>query len=60
MEQQSNRVRLNLKQNAKGQVSFDVTAESTDPASSEIYLDGAIDSVRRVAKEKGLKFVDED
>jgi len=59
MEQQSTRVRLNLKQNSKGQVSFDVTAESSTAVESEVLLLDAIGRIKSVAKEQGLKFVDE-
>lgn len=59
MEEKSTRVRLNLKQNSKGQVSFDVTAESTSPEESEIMLKEAILRTKKVAVEMDLKFVDE-
>lgn len=52
------RVRMNLSQNAKGLVQFEITAEfpSATEAADELAL--AINLVREVCTEKGLKLAD--
>ncbi len=59
MEQQTNnrRVRINLSQTAKGLVQFDCTAEFETPEESGAALSAAIDQVRNIIREKGLKEV---
>jgi len=52
------RVRINLSQNAKGLVQFDITAEYETPEESAEALSKAIDLVRGVIETKGLKTVD--
>lgn len=54
--QQTNKwVRINLSQNAKGLVQFDITAEFETVDESKAALASAIDAVRAVIAEKGLK-----
>jgi len=53
--QKGNRVRINLSQTAKGLVQFDCTAEFGTAEESGAALSAAIDEVRRVIREKGLK-----
>lgn len=52
------RVRMNVSQNAKGLVQFDLTAEFPTPEESKRALAEAIDGVRQVCAEKGLKLAD--
>jgi len=52
------RVRINLSQNAKGLVQFDITAEYETSEESAEALSKAIDLVRGVIETKGLKTVD--
>lgn len=54
-QQTNKRVRINLSQNAKGLVQFDITAEFETVDESKAALASAIDAVRAVIAEKGLK-----
>lgn len=54
-QQTNKRVRINLSQNAKGLVQFDITAEFETVDESKAALASAIDAVRTVIAEKGLK-----
>jgi hypothetical protein len=49
------RVRTNLKQVASGAVTFDITSEYQDEEQSVAHLGVAIDKVRALCAEKGLK-----
>lgn len=63
MEEQPNenntRTRINLSQTAKGLVTFDITTEYDTPEKSIKMLGKAVDQVRALIAEKGLKSVDE-
>jgi len=63
MENQLNetntRTRINLSQTAKGLVTFDITAEYDSPEKTIEMLGKAVDQVRALIAEKGLKSVDE-
>lgn len=63
MEEQPNesntRTRINLSQTAKGLITFDITAEYDTPEKSIEMLGKAVDQVRALIAEKGLKSVDE-
>lgn len=48
------RTRINLSQNSKGLVTFDITAEYDTPEKSIEMLGKAVDQVRALIKEKGL------
>lgn len=52
------RVRINLKQSAKGDVQFDITSEYPDEDQSILHLGNAIDKVKAMCSEKGLKLAD--
>lgn len=54
---QSQRVRINLSETAKGLVQFDITAEHEDVAECKAMLAQAIDAARAVMAEKGLQEV---
>jgi hypothetical protein len=58
METRNDRTRMNLSLTAKGLVQFDITAEYETPELSAANLAKAIDQVRAVVAEKGLKLVD--
>lgn len=58
-ETQETRVRLNLSQNAKGFVQFDVTSEFPTLEESSKNLSLAIDEVKKIVEEKGLKLAGE-
>lgn len=49
------RTRMNVSITAKGLAQWDITAEYDTPELSEKNLSDAIDRVRKVIKEKGLK-----
>lgn len=49
------RVRMNVKQSAKGAIQFDITAESTSPEESGKLLGEALDKVKMVIESKGYK-----
>jgi hypothetical protein len=49
------RVRINLKQTAKGDAQFDITSEFPDEDQAILHLGQAIDKVTALCKEKGLK-----
>ena len=53
------RTRINLSQTAKGLVTFDITTEYDTPEKSIKMLGKAVDQVRALIAEKGLKSVDE-
>jgi hypothetical protein len=53
-----NRVRINLKQSAKGDVQFDITSEYPTEDESIQHLGAAIDKVKAMCAEKGLKLAD--
>ena len=53
------RTRINLSQTAKGLVTFDITAEYDTPDESIKMLGLAVDKVKALIAEKGLKSVDE-
>lgn len=52
------RVRINLSQNAKGLVQFDITAEFPTAAESAEALGKAIDETRLLVAGRGLKLAD--
>ena len=52
------RVRINLSQNAKGLVQFDITAEFPTVEEAARELGKAIDETRALTIERGLKNVD--
>lgn len=52
------RVRMNLSQNAKGLVQFDITAEMPNAIDAAEELANAIDQVRAVCADKNLKLAD--
>lgn len=52
------RVRMNLSQNAKGLVQFDITAEFPTAEEAAAQLAKTIDLVRNTCAEKGLKLAD--
>jgi len=58
-EQQSARTRMNLSQTAKGLVQFDITAEYSTPEETVTQLGKALDLLKTLAQEKGLKLVEE-
>lgn len=51
------RIKMNLSQNSKGQFQIDCTVESTTVEGSAKLLGEAIDSMKAVAREKGLVIV---
>lgn len=53
------RTRINLSQTAKGLITFDITAEYDTPEKSIEMLGKAVDQVRALIAEKGLKSVDD-
>lgn len=58
MEQQEKsetRVRINLSQNAKGVVQFDITAEFPTENETVSHLGAAIEKTKAMCAEKGLK-----
>jgi len=57
-ENSESRVRMNIKQSAKGDVQFDITAEFPTVAESEKALGEAVDAARRVCISKNLKLAD--
>jgi len=52
------RVRINLSQSAKGNVQFDITAEFPNEDESILHLGAAIDKVKAMCAEKGLRLAD--
>jgi len=54
VQQVASRVRVNLSQNAKGNVQFDITSEYPTVAEARDNLSVAIDEVRAMIKAKGL------
>lgn len=59
LNESNTRTRINLSQNAKGLISFDITAEYDTPEKSIEMLGKTVDLVRALIKEKGLKSVDD-
>lgn len=53
------RTRINLSQTAKGLITFDITAEYDTPEKSIEMLGKAVDQVKALIAEKGLKSVDD-
>ena len=53
------RTRINLSQSTKGVVTFDITAEYDTPEKSIEMLGKAVDQVKALIAEKGLKSVDD-
>ena len=49
------RVRMNIKQTAKGLAQLDVTVEFATVGESERAMSESIDSLRKVLKDKGIK-----
>jgi hypothetical protein len=49
------RTRINVKQSAKGDVQFDVTAEAPTPEEAQAMLEEAINKVRATCDQKGLR-----
>jgi hypothetical protein len=49
------RVRINLAQGAKGDVKFDITSEYPNEDEAILHLGAAIDKVKALIAEKGLK-----
>lgn len=54
MEQQNNRVRMNLSETAKGLVQWDVTAEFDSVEQTAEELNKAIKAVKKVIVDNGL------
>jgi len=54
-ETTKSRVRMNLKTTAKGDASFDITSEAETVEAAKDKLGTAIDGVRAVCVEKGLR-----
>jgi hypothetical protein len=54
MEQPAARTRMNLTQNAKGRVAFDVTAEYDTPEKTAEELGKALDLVKKTIVDRGL------
>ncbi|KKM52076.1 hypothetical protein LCGC14_1555150 [marine sediment metagenome] len=52
------RVRLGVKQNAKGLIQMDITTEAPTVDEAGDLLSGAIDRLKKEAKEKGLNTAD--
>lgn len=52
------RVRINLAQGAKGDVKFDITSEFPNEDDAIAHLGNAIDKVKALCAEKGLKLAD--
>ena len=52
------RVRLGVKQNAKGYIQMDITTEAPTVDEAGDLLSGAIDRLKKEAKEKGLNTAD--
>ena len=52
------RVRMNISQNAKGVVQFDITAEYPNCEMAAVELGKAIDLVKATCEAKGLKLAD--
>lgn len=52
------RVRINLAQGAKGDVKFDITSEYPGEDEAIAHLGAAIDMVRAMCSEKGLKLAE--
>ncbi|MBO4507297.1 MAG: hypothetical protein J5747_01505 [Spirochaetaceae bacterium] len=48
------RVRINLSQNSKGLIQFDITAEFESVEETKVALSAAVDAAREVIKAKGL------
>ena len=59
MEEVNPRVRMNVKQNAKGKVQFDCTVESSDVDSSVELLKKALSTIEEKIKEAGYALVEE-
>jgi hypothetical protein len=57
-EKSETRVRMNLSQNAKGLVQFDITAEYPTPEEASEALGKAVDLARATCGAKGLKLAD--
>ncbi len=58
-KESNTRTRINLSQTAKGYITFDITAEYDTPEKSIEMLGKAVDQVKALIAEKGLKSVDE-
>lgn len=54
---QSQRVRINLSETAKGLVQFDITAEHEDVAECKAMLKALVKAAREVMAEEGLQEV---
>lgn len=52
------RVRINLSQSAKGAIQFDITSEFPNEDESVLHLGAAIDKVKELCAEKGLKLAE--
>ena len=52
------RVRINLAQGAKGDVKFDITSEYPNEDDAVIHLGNAIEKVKQLCAEKGLRLAD--
>lgn len=57
-ESNEQRVRINLKQSAKGDVQFDITSEFPNETEAILHLGEAIDKTKAMCAEKGLKLAD--
>lgn len=57
-EQSESRVRINLKQSAKGDVQFDITSEFPNENDAVLHLGEAIEKTKAMCVEKGLKLAD--
>ena len=53
------RTRINLSQSTKGVITFEITAEYDTPEKSIEMLGKAVDQVKALIAEKGLKSVDD-
>ena len=59
LNESNTRTRINLSQTAKGLITFDITAEYDTPEKSIEMLGKAVDQVRALIADKGLKSVDD-
>ena len=58
LNESNTRTRINLSQNSKGFIQFDITAEYDTPEKSIEMLGKAVDQVKALVAEKGLKLVE--
>lgn len=58
MSEEKTRVRFGFKPNAKGTISFDVTAEAATVAESDALLREGIKAFRQIAKDEGFQVIE--